>query len=146
MIGLIQRVSSASVAVDSRIISTIDEGILLLVGVQKADTEDIARRLVKRVVRYRIFEDEKGKMNRSLLNIQGGLLIVPQFTLAADTQKGLRPSFTAAASPEKGQQLYDYFVQEASQLLETVKTGRFGANMQVSLVNEGPATFTLTVN
>ncbi len=146
MIGLIQRVSSASVAVDSRIISTIDEGILLLVGVQKADTEDIARRLVERVVRYRIFEDEKGRMNRSLLNTQGELLIVPQFTLAADTQKGLRPSFTAAASPEKGQQLYDYFIQEASQLLETVKTGRFGADMQVSLVNEGPATFTLTVN
>ncbi len=145
MIALIQRVSSASVHIDDALIGSIDAGILLLLGVQKTDNKDIAQRLAERVAKYRIFEDEAGKMNHSLIDIRGGLLVVPQFTLAADTHKGLRPSFTSAAPPEQGEQLYQFFVKRAKLLLEHVETGSFGADMRVSLVNEGPATFSLTV-
>lgn len=144
MIALLQRVSSASVCVDNVKISAIDHGILLLLGVHKGDDESVAKRLAERVLKYRIFEDDAGKMNRSLIDIQGALLIVPQFTLAADTQKGLRPSFTSAAPPAQGEQMYQHFVTHARSLIRHVQTGQFGADMQVSLVNEGPATFILT--
>lgn len=146
MIGLIQRVTSASVQVDGKVIGEINNGILLLLGVQKADDKAIAERLVNRVINYRIFEDDTGRMNHSLLTTKGGLLIVPQFTLPADTQKGTRPSFTSAAPPLLGKVLYDLFVSQSRGLLDEVQTGRFGADMQVSLVNNGPATFWLEVN
>jgi D-tyrosyl-tRNA(Tyr) deacylase len=145
MIGLIQRVTHAKVEVAGVTLGQIDQGILLLLGVEKADTPAKAQRLLERVLSYRIFADNAGKMNLSLKDIQGGLLIVPQFTLAADTTKGLRPSFTPAAPPELGQQLFDYFCTQAQQQFATVQTGKFGADMQVSLTNDGPVTFWLTV-
>ena len=145
MIGLIQRVTHAKVEVAGVTLGQIDQGILLLLGVEKADTHVKAQRLLERVLSYRIFADDAGKMNLSLKDIQGGLLIVPQFTLAADTAKGLRPSFTPAAPPELGQQLFDYFCTQAQQQFATVQTGKFGADMQVSLTNDGPVTFWLTV-
>ncbi len=146
MIALIQRVTSASVHVKGELVGEIDQGILLLLGVQKADNEAITQRLVNRVINYRIFEDETGRMNRSLLATEGDLLIVPQFTLPADTRKGTRPSFTPAAPPELGERLFDLFVDECKQLQENIQTGIFGAEMQVSLINDGPATFWLEVN
>ena len=145
MIGLIQRVTYAKVEVARVTLGQINQGILLLLGVEKADTPAKAQRLLERVLSYRIFADEVGKMNLSLKDIQGGLLIVPQFTLAADTAKGLRPSFTPAAPPELGKQLFDYFCTQAQQQFATVQTGKFGADMQVSLTNDGPVTFWLTV-
>ena len=145
MIGLIQRVTHAKVEVAGVTLGQINQGILLLLGVEKADTPAKAQRLLERVLSYRIFADEAGKMNLSLKDIQGGLLIVPQFTLAADTAKGLRPSFTPAAPPELGKQLFDYFCTQAQQQFATIQTGRFGADMQVSLTNDGPVTFWLTV-
>ena len=145
MIGLIQRVTHAKVEVAGVTLGQINQGILLLLGVEKADTPAKAQRLLERVLSYRIFADDAGKMNLSLKDIQGGLLIVPQFTLAADTAKGLRPSFTPAAPPELGKQLFDYFCTQAQQQFATVQTGRFGADMQVSLTNDGPVTFWLTV-
>ena len=145
MIGLIQRVTYAKVEVARVTLGQINQGILLLLGVEKADTPAKAQRLLERVLSYRIFADEAGKMNLSLKDIQGGLLIVPQFTLAADTAKGLRPSFTPAAPPELGKQLFDYFCTQAQQQFATVQTGKFGADMQVSLTNDGPVTFWLTV-
>lgn len=143
MIGLIQRVTQAHVSVDDEIIGKIDHGILLLLGVEKADTEQIAKRLLERITTYRIFEDDTGRMNRSLTDTGGSLLIVSQFTLPADTRKGTRPSFTPAAPPALGEQLYDYFVQQAQHIIPHVQTGKFGANMQVSLTNDGPVTFWL---
>ena len=145
MIGLIQRVSHAKVVVDGATVGQIEQGILLLLGVEKADTPAKAERLLERILGYRIFADEAGKMNLSLRDIQGGLLIVPQFTLPADTAKGLRPSFTPAAPPELGKSLFDYFCTQAQQQFVTVHTGVFGADMQVSLTNDGPVTFWLTV-
>lgn len=146
MIGLIQRVRSAQVDVDGQAIGQIDQGILLLLGVQREDTQQHADKLLHKVINYRIFEDEDGKMNQSLLNIGGELLVVSQFTLPADTRKGLRPSFTPAAPPALGLELYDYFIEKASGTIEsTVQTGQFGADMQVSLVNDGPVTFWLEV-
>lgn len=146
MIGLIQRVTSASVTVKGEVVGKINKGILLLLGVEKPDNEAVCKKLVHRVTNYRIFEDETGRMNLSLVDIKGELLVVPQFTLAADTQKGLRPSFTPAAPPELGELLFSQFVSEARGKVEEVQTGIFGANMQVALVNDGPATFTLTVS
>lgn len=143
MIGLIQRVTQAHVSVDDEIIGKIDHGILVLLGVEKADTEQIAKRLLERITTYRIFEDDTGRMNRSLTDTGGSLLIVSQFTLPADTRKGTRPSFTPAAPPALGEQLYDYFVQQAQHIIPHVQTGKFGANMQVSLTNDGPVTFWL---
>ncbi len=145
MIGLIQRVSHAQVDIDGVTVGQIERGILLLLGVEKADTEAQAGRLLERVLGYRIFPDAQGKMNLSLREISGGLLIVPQFTLPADTRKGMRPSFTPAAPPDQGKALFTYFAEQARQHLAMVQTGVFGADMQVSLTNDGPVTFWLQV-
>ena len=144
MIALIQRVSHAAVRVDDAEIASIGRGILALVAVERGDTEEAARRLAERVAAYRIFGDAQGKMNLSLKDVKGELLAVSQFTLAADTASGLRPSFSSAASPEEGRRLFDRFVEIAS-TMSVVKTGRFGADMKVSLVNDGPVTFWLQV-
>ena len=144
VIALIQRVSNASVRVDGEIVGAIERGILALVAVQPDDTPARAERMLERLLGYRVFEDEAGKMNRSLTDIAGGLLLVSQFTLAADTQKGMRASFTSAAPPELGRRLFDYLVARARAAQARVETGRFGAHMQVSLVNDGPVTFWLT--
>ena len=141
MIGLIQRVTTASVSVQGQQIASIDSGILLLLGVEKADTTQQADKLLNKILQYRIFADENDKMNLNLQQIGGGLLIVPQFTLPADTRKGNRPSFTPAAPPETGIMLFDYFCRQASLQHAIVSAGRFGADMQVSLVNDGPVTF-----
>ena len=145
MIGLIQRVSQASVSVAGQQIAAIDKGILLLLGMELQDTHNHADKLLSKVLQYRIFADADNKMNLSLQQINGGLLIVPQFTLPADTRKGNRPSFTPAASPERGASLFTYFCQQAEQLHDYVGHGQFGADMQVSLVNDGPVTFWLHV-
>ncbi len=146
MISIIQRVTQAKVTVDNIDIGMIDQGIMALVAVEKDDSEKEADRLLERILNYRIFADTDNKMNLSLRDINGGLLIVPQFTLAADTHKGNRPSFTSAAPPEKGRLLFDYFQQRAETIYPASEFGRFGADMQVSLVNDGPVTFTLRVN
>lgn len=146
MIALIQRVSSAKVEVSGEVIGAIGQGILLLLGVEKEDTQTKADKLLKRVTSYRIFTDETGRMNHSLQDIQGDLLVVSQFTLPADTRKGLRPSFSSAASPQQGEALYDYFLKQAQQTTSLkIQSGEFGADMQVSLVNDGPVTFWLQV-
>ena len=145
MLGLIQRVSSASVAIENRLQGNIDQGILLLLGVEKNDDQDNADQLLKKILNYRIFNDELGKMNLSLNDIGGGLLVVSQFTLAADTRKGLRPSFSSAAPPEPAEALYDYFLKQAQiECQGRVASGEFGADMQVSLCNDGPVTFLLS--
>jgi len=145
MIGLIQRVSAASVTVEGAIVGEIGRGLLVLVGVEKADSEAVAQRLLERILSYRVFPDADGKMNLSLADIDGELLLVPQFTLAADTRKGTRPSFSSAAAPELGAALFDRFVQLARERHRKVATGVFGADMQVSLTNDGPVTFWLQV-
>ncbi len=143
MIGLLQRVSRASVCIDGQQVGRIDQGLLVLVGVQKHDHEQRAARLLERLLGYRVFADEQGRMNRSLRDIQGGLLLVPQFTLAADTKKGTRPGFSTAAPPEQGRQLFDDLLQRAKAAHPQVASGRFGADMQVELINDGPVTFWL---
>lgn len=143
MQGLIQRVSSASVSVDQQIQGQIDQGILLLLGVQKEDSQETADRLLQKVLNYRIFSDDEGKMNLSLGDIGGGLLVISQFTLAAATKKGLRPSFSSAAPPQQAEALYEYFLASAKAQHGTVSSGVFGAHMQVSLCNDGPVTFNL---
>lgn len=144
MIGLLQRVTDASVEVEGTVVGRIEAGLLVLLAVEPADTEAEADRLIDRLVGYRVFEDAAGRMNLSLAETGGGLLLVPQFTLAADTTKGLRPSFTGAAPPELGRRLFDCAVERATaQLGERVATGRFGTHMQVSLTNDGPVTFWL---
>ncbi|MDD2761037.1 MAG: D-aminoacyl-tRNA deacylase [Methylomonas sp.] len=143
MISIIQRVSEAKVTVDGIAIGTIGTGIMALVAVEKQDDKAQADRLLERILNYRIFADADDKMNLSLRDISGGLLIVPQFTLAADTQKGNRPSFTSAAAPEMGRRLFDYFQQQAEKLYPGSQFGRFGADMKVALINDGPVTFTL---
>ena len=143
MIGLIQRVNRASVEVDNQEIASINQGILLLLGVEKEDQLSQADRLLQRVITYRIFEDTTGRMNKSLLDISGELLIVPQFTLPADTKKGTRPSFAPAAPPALGEPLFDYFVEQSKIKLGKIQAGQFGADMQVSLINNGPVTFWL---
>lgn len=143
MIALIQRVTTASVTVTGQQVAHIEQGILALVGVERADTEIQADRLLERILTYRIFSDAAGKMNLSLRDIQGGLLLVPQFTLPADTRKGSRPSFTPAAPPQQGQQLFEYMYQRAQQSHPKVESGHFGADMQVHLINDGPVTFWL---
>lgn len=145
MIGLLQRVSRAEVTVGDETCGSIDCGLLVLVGVQRGDTEREACRLLQRVLAYRVFPDEAGRMNRSLSDTGGGLLLVPQFTLAADTTRGNRPSFTPAAPPGQGEALFAFLCAEAGRAHGRVATGRFGADMQVSLVNEGPVTFWLSV-
>ena len=145
MIALIQRVTSASVAVDGQVIGEIDQGILALIGVERDDNEAAVERLLQRIIGYRIFEDSESKMNRSLADIDGGLLLVPQFTLAADTNSGMRPSFSSAAPPAEGERLFDHMVSRARVGYPKVATGSFGADMQVSLLNDGPVTFWLQV-
>ncbi len=143
MLGLIQRVKSASVTVDNQVVGEIQHGILLLLGIQKADTEETAGKLIEKILSYRIFADADHKMNCNLQQVNGGLLVVSQFTLAADTRKGTRPSFSSAAPPAQAQQLYDYFVAQLKARHNKVATGIFAADMQVALVNDGPVTFML---
>ena len=144
MLGLIQRVSSASASIDNTVVGTIDQGLLLLLGIEKTDLEAAADKLLQKILNSRVFADSEGKMNLSLRDIGGELLVVSQFTLAADTNKGLRPSFSSAASPEQAEELYDYFLTQAATALNTqIQSGRFGADMQVMLHNDGPVTFML---
>ncbi len=141
MIGLLQRVTHASVSVDGEVIGKIGRGLLVLVAVQRDDGEHDIARLAERILSYRVFPDADGRMNRSLVDEGLGLLLVPQFTLAADTRKGTRASFTKAASPDKGEAYFERLVGLCRAQLGTVETGRFGANMQVALTNDGPVTF-----
>jgi len=143
MIALLQRVKHATVHIDDKEIAQIEQGLLVFIGVEKDDSDKQADRLIERILGYRIFSDPNDKMNLSLCDVQGGLLLVPQFTLAADTRKGMRPSFTPAASPEDGERLFDYLVEQAELKYPTVSTGQFAADMQVSLINDGPVTFWL---
>jgi D-tyrosyl-tRNA(Tyr) deacylase len=146
VIALIQRVSEARVEVEGSVVGEIGRGILVLVGVERGDDEAQAERLVEKVLGYRIFPDEAGKMNLSLLDIRGELLAVPQFTLAADTKSGTRAGFSTAAPPDEGMRLFDLFVGIAKKKIPETKTGQFGAGMKVSLVNDGPVTFWLQVS
>ena len=143
MIALIQRVSEASVTVEGEIVGKIGPGVLALIGVQRGDDGSAAARLLERVLGYRIFEDDGGRMNRSLADSAGGLLLVPQFTLAADTRKGTRAGFSGAEQPERARALFDELVTMARARHREVATGSFGASMRVALVNEGPVTFWL---
>ncbi|MBD8721825.1 D-tyrosyl-tRNA(Tyr) deacylase [Oxalobacteraceae sp. CFBP 13708] len=146
MIGLLQRVSEAAVRVDGATVGAIGPGLLVLLCAEKGDTEREADLLLTKLLGYRVFSDEAGKMNRSLADVNGGLLLVPQFTLAADTKSGTRPSFTPAAAPEDGRRLFDYAVRQARTRHGQVETGVFGADMKVSLINDGPVTFWLRVD
>jgi len=143
MISIIQRVSQAKVTVETIDIGIIGPGIMALLAIEKHDTPKHADRLLERMLNYRIFADADGKMNLSLRDIQGGLLVVPQFTLAADTEKGNRPSFASAAPPEQGRELFGYVQQQALRIYPGAQFGQFGADMQVALINDGPVTFTL---
>lgn len=143
MIGLLQRVKNASVTVNDQVIGAVGKGLLVLVCAEKGDSEEQCEKLAKKVLAYRIFEDENGKMNKSVSDIGGEILIVSQFTLAADTAKGLRPSFTPAADPETGKRLYEHFIEKIKESGLKTETGQFGANMQVALINEGPVTIWL---
>lgn len=145
MIGLLQRVSAAQVVVDGEVVGAIGHGLLVLIGVERGDAEAQADRLLERLLGYRVFSDAEGKMNLGLRDVNGGLLLVPQFTLAADTCKGMRPSFTPAAPPPEGERLFDYLVRQARHQYSPVATGRFGADMKVTLTNDGPVTFWLQV-
>jgi D-tyrosyl-tRNA(Tyr) deacylase len=145
MIGLLQRVAEAKVEVDGASVGAIGSGLMVLVCAERGDSEAEADRLLERLLGYRVFGDADGKMNLSLRDVRGGLLLVPQFTLAADTHKGMRPSFTPAASPADGERLFDYFVARARASYPAVESGRFGAHMQVSLTNDGPVTIWLRV-
>ena len=143
MIGLLQRVTEARVDVSGETIAAIGPGLMVLIGVERNDAEANADRLIERILGYRIFSDTAGKMNLSLRDIQGDLLLVPQFTLPADTAKGMRPSFTPAADPALGEQLFNYLLEKARASHAVVQNGRFGAEMQVRLTNDGPVTFWL---
>lgn len=145
MIALLQRVTHASVVVGGETVGEIGPGLMALVCAEKEDSDRQADALLSKLLAYRMFADEAGKMNRSVTDIGGGLLLVPQFTLAADTRSGTRPSFTPAAPPEAGRRLFDYFVMRARAMHAIVATGRFGADMQVTLTNDGPVTFWLQV-
>jgi D-tyrosyl-tRNA(Tyr) deacylase len=145
MIGLLQRVTQAQVAVDGAVIAEIGRGALVLIGVEAGDGAPQADRLLERVLGYRVFPDEEGRMNRSLRDVGGGLLLVPQFTLAADTRTGARPSFSTAAPPETGQMLFEHLAAAAHACYPRVVCGRFGADMKVTLTNDGPVTFWLQV-
>lgn len=147
MIGLIQRVSHARVSVNRaenrEVCGEIEQGILLLLGIERDDSQENANRLLEKILNYRIFSDSQGKMNLSVRDINGGLLVVSQFTLAADTNKGLRPSLTSAAAPDQAEGLYNHFVARAREHHNNIQCGIFGADMQVSLCNDGPVTFSL---
>ena len=146
MIALLQRVTQASVEIAGEEVGVICRGLMVLVGVEKDDNQAKADRLLQRLLGYRVFADDDGKMNLSVQDVNGGLLLVPQFTLAADTEKGMRPSFSSAAPPQQGEALFNYFVAQARRQHPIVETGRFGADMKVALVNDGPVTFTLRVS
>jgi len=146
VIALIQRVTQAKVVVNKNNIGEIQQGVLAFIGVEKNDSEAFVPRLVDKVLSYRIFADDDDKMNLSVLDIKAGVLLVPQFTLAADTQKGCRPGFSSAAPPEEGERLFNEVVKQAKKQYQQVETGLFGADMKVSLVNDGPVTFWLQVN
>jgi len=155
VIALLQRVISASVVIEvkteiktelkteSKTTAEIKKGLLVFLGIERKDNEEQAVRLLHRLLNYRIFSDHDGKMNLSLRDIKGELLLVPQFTLAADTRKGLRPGFSTAATPQEGEQLYNYFLAQAMSSYDPVSTGQFGADMKISLINDGPVTFVL---
>lgn len=143
MRAVLQRVSRAKVTVDGRITGEIDRGLLILIGVGKSDDEATADRLLDKIIKLRIFDDADGKMNLSLADIDGEMLVVSQFTLYADTRKGRRPSFIDAALPQDGNRLYEYFVAKALEMIRKVETGEFGAMMDVDLVNDGPVTIVL---
>jgi D-tyrosyl-tRNA(Tyr) deacylase len=145
MLAVVQRVREAKVVVEGRTIGEIGQGLLVLVCAERGDGEAQADRLLAKLLKLRIFSDEAGKMNRSVQDVAGGLLVVSQFTLAADTSGGNRPSFTNAAPPEEGRRLYEYFVQKARAAHPVVQTGEFAADMQVHLVNDGPVTIPVTV-
>ncbi|WP_017939395.1 D-aminoacyl-tRNA deacylase [Zestomonas thermotolerans] len=145
MKALIQRVSAARVEVAGEVVGAIDQGLLALVGIEPQDDAESVARMLHRLLNYRVFADAEGRMNRSLKDVGGGLLLVSQFTLAADTKSGLRPSFSSAAPPAQGEALFDALVARAREQHPQVATGRFGANMQVHLVNDGPVTFLLEV-
>jgi D-tyrosyl-tRNA(Tyr) deacylase len=146
MIGLLQRVSEASVTVDGEVTGAIGHGLMVLVCAEKGDTEREADALLAKLLTYRVFSDDAGKMNRSVTDVAGGLLLVPQFTLAADTRSGTRPSFSPAAAPEDGRRLFDHVVRQARERHGIVETGRFGADMKVALINDGPVTFWLRID
>ena len=146
MMALLQRVSRASVQVQAETVGTIGQGLLVLLCAERGDHQAVADRLLAKVLKLRVFADSAGKMNCSLQEVGGGLLVVSQFTLAADVASGNRPGFSQAASPDEGQKLYDYFVQQAQALHPLVQTGRFGADMQVSLVNDGPVTIPIRLS
>jgi D-aminoacyl-tRNA deacylase len=145
MIALLQRVSAGEVVVEGRMVGAIGRGLLVLLGVEAGDTEAEAEKLLERLLNYRVFADAEGRMNRSLRDVGGGLLLVPQFTLAADTHKGLRPSFSTAAPPEEGRRLFEHVLAKARSLHAPVAQGEFGADMKVTLTNDGPVTFWLQV-
>ena len=147
MLGLIQRVSSASVSIDNSVVGQINRGIVLLLGIEKNDSEEKADQLIQKILNYRIFNNQNRKMNLSLQDIGGDLLVISQFTLAADTKKGLRPSFSSAAPPAEAKMFYEYFLNQAANCNNgAVASGQFGAEMQVSLCNDGPVTFLLESN
>lgn len=141
MIGLIQRVSEASVSVNSEIVGNIGHGMLVLLGVEKSDNDASIEKLANKLSRYRMFSDSDGKMNLNIEQVGGEILVVSQFTLVADTQKGNRPGFSRGATPEHGEQIYNQFVSKLKSLNMAVQTGQFGADMQVALINDGPVTF-----
>ena len=145
MKALLQRVSEARVTVDEKIVGEIGEGLLVLLGLDKGDEEETARRLLDKLLAYRVFSDEAGRMNCSVTDIDGEVLLVSQFTLSADTRKGLRPSFSSAMPPAEAETLYQYTLEQLRQRHPKVAAGRFGADMQVGLVNDGPVTFLLEV-
>ena len=146
MIALLQRVTQASVAVEDLVVGAIDAGLMVLVCAEKGDSEREADALLSKLLGYRVFSDAAGKMNRSVAEVAGGLLLVPQFTLAADTNSGTRPSFAPAAAPAEARRLFEYLVRQARSRHAQVETGQFGADMQVSLTNDGPVTFWLQVS
>lgn len=146
MIAVLQRVSEASVLVDGAVIGQIDAGLLVLLCAEKGDTEAVAEKMLAKMLKLRIFSDEAGKMNRSVQDVDGGLLVVSQFTLAADVTGGNRPSFTQAAAPEDGRRLYEHFVAQARAAHPLVQTGQFAADMKVSLVNDGPITIPMRMS
>ncbi|AUD79676.1 D-tyrosyl-tRNA(Tyr) deacylase [Kangiella profundi] len=145
MIALLQRVLESKVVVEGKTIGEIDQGLMVLLGVEKNDDQAVADKLLQRILKYRVFSDEQDKMNLSLQDVKGGLLLVPQFTLAADTQSGLRPSFSSAAPPQVGKELFEYVVGQARAHYDKVESGQFGAAMKVHLINDGPVTFQLKI-
>jgi D-aminoacyl-tRNA deacylase len=143
MLALIQRVSSASVNINTETVGQIGKGLLVFLGIEKGDTQTEADRLLNKLMSYRVFSDEEDKMNLSVRDVKAGLLIISQFTLAADTNRGLRPSFSSALPPAEAELLYRYFLNQAQSQYDQIESGKFGADMQVSLVNDGPVTFLL---